>query len=160
MLQPVIDRAQNNEEIHMKKLILGLTLVLGSYSAFATTCTVLETENNDQYSVEVNVAKATISLDGETYSDCEKVAYTKDLADQLLEGKLEMIAQYYGEDPEVLEPARAHYTKEIYRAVGGTIINCLVDPTYKFGIIVNGENSSTIANGGNSYNEMGPATCN
>jgi hypothetical protein len=142
----------------MKKIIIGLTL-LCSLSAFAKTSECSFEAGRVTNAVTLNVSYGDKPYIGEEDSGmrCETIDFTSELAQQVLEAKVSTVESFYGE--EAAAQARVVYSKQLEAAAGGKMVDCKDSPMSRVGIIVNGENSFIVMNGGNAYFEMTEGSC-
>jgi O-acetyl-ADP-ribose deacetylase (regulator of RNase III) len=143
----------------MKLLLTGLMFTL-SISGFTATSNCQFGAGKYTNEINLNVttgANPSLSVGGHTLGNCEEIAFTEELAEQVLEYKVSVVADYYGD--EAAEMAREVYAEELEAAKGGVMVDCKDSPTSKVGVIVNADNSYLVMNGGSAYFDMTKGQC-
>ena len=142
----------------MKKLLFGVAL-LASMSSFATSseCHFEAGKYTQEVTLKVTLGSNPLIGEEDLYGKCEVIDFTKELADQILESKVSTIESFYGHEAAI--KVRPIYSKQLASAAGGKFVNCQDSPVSNLGVIVNGEKSFIVLNGGNAYFDMTNGTC-
>lgn len=144
----------------MKKIILIACLFPFASLANSWNCDLEQGAYTEKMQAQVVTEKENLSISamGEELTKCESVSFDEEVAEQILKNKLKNLSAF-NVDKDTLAKARKILEDQLAKATGGILVMCQLDRMSALGVIVNGDNSFSVLEGGSAYFEMTPGEC-